>query len=366
MRSKGMRIAVAESCTGGLLSKMIVDVPGASRCHMGGVVAYHNDAKTALLGVRSATLEEHGAVSPETAIEMAEGAALRFRTEVGVGTTGIMGPEGGSAEKPVGLGYAAVCIRGTAHSKELRLQGSRWEKMQALAGAALQMALEEIEGLPATPGHTRVFRIGVLASGGGTDLQSILDACESGYIPGRVVVVVSNNPDAYALERAKKHGAEALFIDHRGKERVEHEREVCDALQNYGVELIVLAGYMRMLTPYFVERFRNRIINIHPALLPLFGGKGMHGLHVHQAVLDAGCKLSGCSVHFVDERIDGGPIIAQRCVEVRDGDTPETLAARVLEQEHILLPWVVRMFAEDRVRLEGRKVRIIEGERSQP
>ncbi len=197
----------------------------------------------------------------------------------------------------------------------------------------------------------------VLASGRGTDLQSILDAIESGYIKNaRVTAVVSNNKDAYALERAKKHSAEPIYIDHRGKSREEHEKEIIEAIEPFKPDLIVLAGYMRSLTPYFVNHYRWKIINIHPALLPLFGGKGFYGERVHKAVLESGMKVSGCSVHFVTEDIDGGPIILQRCVPVKDDDTVETLAARVLEQEHKCLPEAVKLFLEGRLRVEGRRV----------
>lgn len=205
---------------------------------------------------------------------------------------------------------------------------------------------------------TGEFRIGVLASGGGTDLQSILDACASGDIPGKVVVVVCNVPGAGCLERARRHGAEPVCIGHKGKKREEHEREIAEVLKSRKVDLVVLAGYLRMLTPYFVRQFKGKLINIHPALLPQFGGKGMHGLKVHQAVLDAGCKVSGCSVHFVDESIDGGPIIAQRCVPVREGDTADALQARVLEEEHRLLPHVVGLIAKGKVKITGRKVTV--------
>ncbi len=205
------------------------------------------------------------------------------------------------------------------------------------------------------------FRIAVLASGGGTDLQSILDACNSGQIKGSVAIVISNNPDAYALERGKKHGAETLVMSHKGKSREEHEVEVGDAIESRDIDLIVLAGYLRMFTSYFVERFKWKIINVHPALLPNFGGAGYHGMKVHEAVLASGLKESGCSVHFVTEEIDGGPVIGQMRVPVLDGDTPETLQARVLEKEHILLPLVVQWFSEGRISLEEGKV-VVHGE----
>jgi len=206
-----------------------------------------------------------------------------------------------------------------------------------------------------------MLRIAVLASGSGTNLQSIIDACESGQIDGKVVLVVSNNEDAFALERGSKHGAEAVFIDHRGKPREEHEKEVAAEIDGHDIDLIVLAGYLRMLTSYFVSKYKNMIINIHPALLPRFGGKGMHGQKVHEAVLDSGDEESGCSVHLVTAEIDGGPVIGQMRVPVMPGDTPDTLQARVLEKEHILLPLVVQWFAEGRVRfVDGKAIVDIE------
>jgi len=360
---RGLTIAVGESCTGGLLSKLITDVPGSSRYFKGGASAYDNAAKVSLLGVRLASITQFGAVSKEVAVEMAEGARLKFHSDVGIGITGIAGPGGGTPEKPVGLVFIAVSVPSRSFSREFQFHGGRADIRRGASDAALHMAIEEVEMLPLqNAGNPAAggFRIGVLASGGGTDLQSILDACESGFIPGKVVVVISNVKDAGALDRARKHGAAAVFIDHRKKKREEHEREVGDALDEHCVQLVVLAGYLRILTPYFVKRFLGRLINIHPALLPGFGGKGMHGERVHRAVLDAGCRLSGCSVHFVDESVDGGPIIAQRAVEAKDTDTPDTLAARVLEQEHLLLPYVVKLIAEGKVSLENGKVRVRE------
>lgn len=201
--------------------------------------------------------------------------------------------------------------------------------------------------------------IAVLASGRGTDLQSILDAIESGYIRNAdVKVVISNNREAYALERARKHGAEAIYIDHRGKSREDFERELVDALEPFKPDLIVLAGFLRSLTPYFINHYRWKIINIHPALLPLFGGKGFYGDKVHKAVLESGMKVSGCTVHFVTEDVDGGPIILQRCVPVKDDDTVETLAERVLKEEHECLPEAVKLFVEGKITVKDGKVRI--------
>ncbi len=203
-----------------------------------------------------------------------------------------------------------------------------------------------------------MIRIAVMASGGGTNLQSIMDACESGYIDGKVVAVISNKDGAYALERAKIYGAETILIPSRGKRREEHENEVLAELERIRPDLVLLAGYMRMLTANFIERYRGKIMNIHPALLPCFGGKGMYGENVHRAVLESGAKVSGCTVHFVTPHVDGGPIILQRCIPVLDSDTVETLKARVLEEEHKAYPEAVRLFAEGRLKIDGAVVRI--------
>jgi len=194
--------------------------------------------------------------------------------------------------------------------------------------------------------------VAVMASGGGTDFQSIIDASEAGEIEANMQLLITNNPDAYCIERAKKHDIEYYVIDHRGKSRKEHEKEIIDVFEDYDPDLIVLAGYMRILTDDFVDRYYGKMINIHPALLPLFGGKGMYGEKVHEAVLEAGMKRTGCSVHFVTTEVDGGPIIDQRCVPVKNDDDPHSLAERVKEKEHELLPSVVGAFAEDRVKLK--------------
>ena len=204
-----------------------------------------------------------------------------------------------------------------------------------------------------------MIKLAVLASGGGTDLQSVIDASEKNEIDAKVVVVISDRENAFALERAKKHSIDACFVNPKNKNREEHEKEVSEIIDKHNVDLIVLAGYLRMLTPYFISKYRNKIINIHPALLPFFGGKGMYGERVHKAVLDSGMKISGCSVHFVDETIDGGPIIIQKAVEIKDDDTAETLASRVLEEEHKILPKAIQLFAEKRLRIEGKKVRVL-------
>lgn len=206
----------------------------------------------------------------------------------------------------------------------------------------------------------RRIRIGVLASGGGTNLQAIIDSCERGEIDGDVVVAISNVPEAYALERARKHGIPAFAFPHKGLSREAHEADIMGCLEQHSVDLVVLAGYLRMLTPMLVSKYPGKMINTHPALLPSFGGSGMHGLKVHQAVLDRGCKVSGCTVHFVTLDVDGGPIIAQKAVQVQEGDTAETLQERILKEEHKLLTRSIQLFAQGKLKIEGRKVRVLE------
>lgn len=191
-------------------------------------------------------------------------------------------------------------------------------------------------------------RIAVLCSGGGSNLQAILDAIDAGEIPGQVVLVLSNRKSAYALERARVKGIEARFLSR--KELGERYDDVLlEALQAANVDLVVLAGYLSIVGPQVVAAYRGRMLNIHPALLPAFGGKGMYGHHVHEAVLASGVQKSGATVHFVDEEADHGPIIAQRQVPVLPGDTPDALAARVLVEEHQLLPACVKAFCEGRL-----------------
>ncbi len=201
---------------------------------------------------------------------------------------------------------------------------------------------------------SKLLRLGVLVSGRGSNLQAIIDAIEKGNLDAQVVVVISDKEGAYALERARKHGIEALFIDPKSYEsREAHERAIGDELEKRGVELICLAGYMRILSPYFVNRFRWRIINIHPALLPSFPG-----LHGQKQALDYGVKISGCTVHFVDEETDHGPIIIQAAVPVLEDDDEDTLAARILEYEHKIYPRAIQLYAQGRLEIQGRKVKI--------
>ena len=203
-------------------------------------------------------------------------------------------------------------------------------------------------------------KIGVLASGGGTNLQAIIDACERGEIKGDVAVVISDKPDAFALERARKKDIPAIHIPPKGLKREEHERLVDEALLKHGADLVVLAGYMRILTPWLIEKYRGRMMNVHPALLPSFGGEGMYGEHVHEAVLKYGCKVSGCTVHFVSTEVDGGPIILQESVPVLENDTPVSLANRIHPVEHRLYTKAVGLYAARKLKIEGRIVRILE------
>lgn len=182
------------------------------------------------------------------------------------------------------------------------------------------------------------LRVAVFASGGGSNLQALLDNFNTHDRVARIVLVVSDREDAPALERARKAGIEAVVIPVAGRPIDYVSRETLVTLESADVDLIALAGYLRLVPPAVVRRYRNRILNIHPALLPAFGGKGMFGVRVHRAVLDAGAKISGATVHLVDEEYDTGAIIAQWPVPVLPGDTPEALAARVLHVEHLLYP----------------------------
>jgi phosphoribosylglycinamide formyltransferase-1 len=187
--------------------------------------------------------------------------------------------------------------------------------------------------------------IAVFASGGGTNLQSLIDASNKGVFDGRIAAVISNNSGAYALERARKAGIADYHIS--GVTIPEKERfasEILRTLENHKVNLIVLAGYMKLLPVEVVRKYKNRILNIHPALLPKYGGKGMYGMNVHKAVIESGDKISGATVHFVDEIFDHGVILIQRTAPVLPDDDPESLAARVLHVEHYILPEAVSMF----------------------
>jgi len=201
------------------------------------------------------------------------------------------------------------------------------------------------------------LRVGILASGRGTDLQSIIDASESGMIDAEVVAVVSDNENAYALKRAERHKIDAFFISTKEKTKEEHEKEINDIFENKKVELVVGAGYMRILSASFVKKWYGKLINIHPALLPSF--KGSDG---QKDALDYGVKISGCTTHFMDEHMDHGPIILQAAVKVYPDDDRDKLAERILEVEHQILPRTIQLFAEGRIKITGRKVQIHKGD----
>ena len=203
------------------------------------------------------------------------------------------------------------------------------------------------------------IKIGVLISGGGTNLQAIIDAIEDGHINGEIVVVISDREGAFGLERAEKHGIAGITINRKDyKNKDEFFNILMEELEEYKVELVVLAGFLTILSCSFVEKFKNRILNVHPALIPAFCGDGFYGEKVHKAVLDYGVKISGATVHFVDEKADTGPVILQEAVKVSEDDTVETLAARVLKVEHKILPEAVRLYCEGKLTIDGRKVKI--------
>lgn len=195
------------------------------------------------------------------------------------------------------------------------------------------------------------LRVGVLASGSGTDLQSIIDASEERKIPAEVVVVISDNKNAFALQRAQKHKIPGFFVDPEGKTREMHEKEIDQLLKKHTVGLVVGAGYMRLLSPAFVKNWYGKLINIHPALLPSF--KGVNG---QGDALNYGVKLTGCTTHFMDTEMDHGPIILQAAVKVMPDDDRDTLAKRILEVEHQILPRTIQLFAENCLKIHGRQV----------
>ena len=198
----------------------------------------------------------------------------------------------------------------------------------------------------------RRVSIGVLISGGGTNLQSIIDAIEAKRLDAKIQFVLSNKADAYGLVRAKNHGIPTEVLDHKSfPSREAYDQAVVDLLQGRGVELVVLAGFMRLLSPVFIKAYSNRIMNIHPALLPAFAG-----LNVQKKALEHGVRFAGCTVHFVNEECDEGPIIIQAVVPVFADDTEEALAARILKQEHKIYPRAIQLYAEGRLRVVGRRV----------
>lgn len=197
-------------------------------------------------------------------------------------------------------------------------------------------------------------RVGILISGRGSNMVALVDAMQRGEVPAEPAVVLSNAPDAAGLEAAAERGVPTEVVDHRKiKPRSAHEERVIEVLRDHRVDLVCLAGYMRLLTPLMVSAFRNRILNIHPSLLPAFPG-----LHAQRQALEHGVKVAGCSVHFVDEECDHGPIILQASVPVREDDTEDSLAARILEQEHLIYPRAVALYFQDRLRIDGRRVHI--------
>lgn len=207
------------------------------------------------------------------------------------------------------------------------------------------------------PGGRRL-RLAVLLSGNGTTLQNLLDRSAAGQLPAEVVAVISNRSDAFGLERALRAGIPAFVVERRDcASREEFSRRIFDVCRQARADLVCLAGFLQLLV--IPDDYLGRVLNIHPALIPAFCGKGFYGNRVHEAVLAYGAKVSGCTVHFADNVYDHGPIVLQRVVPVLDDDTPETLAARVFEQECEAYPQAIRLFAEGRLRVEGRRVRII-------
>ena len=206
-----------------------------------------------------------------------------------------------------------------------------------------------------------MLRMAVLVSGGGTNLQAIIDSIGNGTVTNaEIAVVISNNRSAYALERAKQTGIDAAVVSPKDSEtREAFNQALLEKIQSYQVDLVVLAGCLVVIPKIMVDAYPNRIINIHPSLIPSFCGKGYYGLKVHKAALEYGVKVSGATVHFVDEGADTGPIIAQRSVPVLPGDTPEMLQQRVLEVEHEILPEAVALFCQDRLKVQGRRVSIL-------
>jgi phosphoribosylglycinamide formyltransferase 1 len=202
-------------------------------------------------------------------------------------------------------------------------------------------------------------KLGVLVSGRGSNLQAIIDNIVNNSLSAEVAVVISDQADAYALERARKHNIPGVHVSakgYRGK-REEYDSLLVQELRKWDVELVVLAGFMRIITPALIKAYRSRILNIHPALLPAFPG-----LHVQKAALEHGVKFSGCTVHFVDEGMDTGPIIIQAVVPVLDNDTEESLSERILAQEHKIYSRAIQLFSEGRLKIEGRRVTVSDGE----
>jgi len=195
--------------------------------------------------------------------------------------------------------------------------------------------------------------LAILLSGRGSNFEAIARNVQAGKLPARIAVVISNRAQAPGLARARELGLEARFIPSQGKEREAYDREVVAVLREFAVDVVCLAGFMRVLSPYFVREFRHRILNIHPALLPAFPGTD-----AQKQALEYGVKLAGCTVHLVDEGVDTGPIVCQAVVPVHDDDTAESLSARILAEEHRTYSEAIRLLVEDRIRVEGRRVLI--------
>ncbi|MCS6777952.1 MAG: phosphoribosylglycinamide formyltransferase [Chloroherpetonaceae bacterium] len=214
--------------------------------------------------------------------------------------------------------------------------------------------------MSATPSPLSIAVL-VSGTGRGSNLGALIDACAHGEIHGKIVLVIGTRRDAPALERADAAGVPVAVVSPRqyADDEEGYANALLRLLDRSQVDLICLAGYLRKLPAKVVTAYAGRILNIHPSLLPLFGGQGMYGLHVHQAVLESGMKVSGCTVHFVDEHYDTGPIVIQTPVPVLDNDTPETLAARILPEEHRAYVRAVQLFAAGRLRIDGRRVRIL-------
>ena len=199
-----------------------------------------------------------------------------------------------------------------------------------------------------------MLRLGILASTRATDMQAIIDAINSKKLNAVISVVISNKQDSYALERARKHNIKAAFIDSKDKERESYDKEVSEELDKNNVELILMIGYMRIVSPWFVRKYKNRIMNIHPSLLPAFSG--WMDTDVHQEVLNYGCKVTGCTLHFVDESVDAGPVIMQKAVEISENETVDSLKEKVQKAEQGIIIQAIDLFDKGKIKIEVRKV----------
>lgn len=205
-----------------------------------------------------------------------------------------------------------------------------------------------------------MVKIGVLISGGGTNLQAIIDNTENGTINGTINLIISNRKDAYGLERGKKAGIESIYISPKDFNNMDkYNLRLIKEFKDRDVDLIVLAGYLKILSPEFIREFKNRIINIHPSLIPSFCGDGYYGERVHQGVLDYGCKVTGATVHLVDEGTDTGPIILQRCVDISEDETVQSLQGKVLVVEHEILVKAVKLYCDGKITVKGKHVKIL-------